>query len=395
MFFPTGYMPIYNPSLEHPLDFNHLASPESVGMSPAGVHRILQVFEDQLARGLHPGAQLVVLRYGQVVVDFARGIANLHRNTPVLPSTPFLTWSTSKPFTAMCIHQLGEQGKIDLDSPIAHYWPEFGCKGKETATVRHALLHQAGIPMRGLYTQVILWSRWNLVTRNVAALRAEYPPGTRTAYHAVNFGFILGEIVRRVSGLPIRVYLHGNFLQPIGLKNTALGLPVAWRSRAAGIYSGEKEQNGAVFLFNLPRIRRAVIPAATLHSTARDLAAFFQMLVNGGMYAGQRYLNSETVQTAVTLGYEGLDQTIGHTLRWALGFQTGGLSPGEDPDLLSFGRQSTRRTFGHPGQRSCIAWADPDAHLVLAFVCNRLETMEGSRRRWAELANAAWDAVQN
>ena len=383
-----------NPTLHEPIDFSRCARPEEAGMNPLGVQHILQVYEEQFKRGRHPGAQLVVLHRGRVIVDRADGIANLRRKTPVLPSTPFMTWSTTKPFTAACIHKLVEEGKLDLDLPVAHYWPEFGCKGKESATVRHALLHQAGIPQRGLYTQIFLWSRWKLVTHNVARLRAEFAPGSRTAYHTVNYGFILGEIIRRISGQPVRVYLHEHFLQPLGLQNSALGLPGTWRKRAAGIYSGHKDQDGAVFVFNIPRIRGAVIPAATLNSTARDLAVFYQMLANGGVYAGERYLQSETIQAATRIGYEGPDLTIGKPMRWALGFHVGGVYKGGDPGLQPLGRCSTERTFGHAGQGSCIAWCDPQAQLVLAFTCNRLESSDGSQQRWAELANAAWEAVQ-
>jgi CubicO group peptidase (beta-lactamase class C family) len=383
-----------NPTLLHELDFNHPATSHAVGMSEAGVQNIQDVFEQQFKRRLHPGAQLVVLRHGRVVVDLAAGLANLRRRKPVTPETPFLTWSTSKPFTAMCIHHLAEAGLIDLDAPVATYWPEFGCKGKQSATIRHVLLHQAGIPIRGLYKQLFLWSRWNLVTRNIASLRAEYQPGTKTAYHTVNYGFILGEVVRRVSGRPVRVYLHEHFLQPLGLKSTALGLPPAWRSQAAGIYSGHKAQNGAVVIFNIPRIRGAVIPAATLHSTGRDLATFFQMLLNDGVYAGRQYVQTLTIRQATTLGYEGYDHTIARPMRWALGFQVGGTFGDNDPDLNIFGHASSLNTFGHAGQGSCIAWADRDQQLVLAFTCNRLSYLEGSQRRWAELSNAAWDAIE-
>lgn len=382
-----------NLTLTQAIKFTQAVKPDEAVVSKEGRQVITRTFYEQFGRGLHPGAQLVVLRHGQVVVDLAHGIANMRRKDPVLPTTPFLIWSTTKPFTAMCIHHLVEQGKICLDAPIADYWPEFGCKGKQNATVRHALIHQAGIPKRGLIFQMFLWPRWKLVSRNVARLKAEYKPGTQTAYHTVNFGFILGEIVRRVSGEPIRVYMHEHFLQPLGLTDTALGLPQTWRQRAAGIYSGHKEQNSPVFIFNLPRIRSAVIPAATLHSTARNLAIFFQMLLNGGIYGGRQYLQPQTIQNALTLQYEGPDQTIGRSMRWALGFHLGGEYPGNDLELQPLGRRSTIHTFGHAGQGSCIAWADPDAQLVLAFTCNRLLFQEDSQRRWAELANAVWEAI--
>jgi CubicO group peptidase (beta-lactamase class C family) len=284
-----------NPTVTVPITYGHEVAPSTAGMSEAGVRQIVEVFEGQLARGLHPGAQLVVLRHGQVVVDRAAGLANVRRSVPVMPDTPFLTFSCTKPFAGMCVHKLIEEGKVEWDAPVARYWPEFGCKGKETVTIRQTFLHQAGIPARGIYIQFLLWPSWRLVTRNVAGLPAEFLPGTKTAYHLVNAGFILGEVVRRVTGMPIQDYLRRTYFEPLGTRNSWLGLPRSESARAARLYCGSPDQRPAVLAFNLPPIRRAVVPAATLNSTARDMAVFYQMLINRGQYAGRRYLRPETV----------------------------------------------------------------------------------------------------
>jgi len=362
-------------------------------MTEAGVRRIGEVFDGQLAAGMHPGAQLVVLRHGQVVVDRAAGWADVRRRTPVTPETPFLTWSVSKPFTGMCVHRLIEEGRVELDARVAMYWPAFACRGKEGATIRHVFLHQAGVPVRGLHTQIPLWPHWELVTRNVAGLRAEFPPGTRTAYHMVNYGFILGEVVRRVTGQPIQDYLRQTYLAPLGMQHSWLGLPRGQWPRAARLYCGGSEQLGAVFVFSRRAIRGAVAPAATLNSTARDLAVFYQMLLNGGQYSGRRYVRPETIAAATTLGYEGPDDTIGLPMRWAYGFHLGGPIPGTDPAANGMGRGSTLRTFGHFGQASCMVWADPDADIVVAFTCNRLLNSAEVTARWRALSDAVWDAL--
>ena len=385
---------IHNPTLTTPIIFGREVPPASIGMSQAGVRRIVEIFEEQLGRGLHPGAQLVVLRHGQVAVDRAAGLADVRRKLPVTPDTPFLTWSCSKPFTGMCVHRLIEEGRVEWDAPVARYWPEFGCKGKESATIRHTFLHQAGIPRRGIYTQFLLWSNWEWVTRNVAGLPAEFPPGSRTAYHLVNYGFILGEVVRRVTGQPIQEYLRQTFLEPLGMRNSWLGLPAGEWSRAARLYC-DPAQRLAVFGFKWRRVRSAVMPAATLHSTARDLAVFYQMLLNGGQYAGRRYLQPETIAAATALGYEGYDATIGLHARWAHGFHLGGDIPANGPlGPSAMGKGSTLRTFGHNGQASCMAWADPDAEVVVTFVCNRLLDDAAVLARWKSLSDAVWDALE-
>jgi CubicO group peptidase (beta-lactamase class C family) len=385
---------MFNPSLDQPIIFQSEVNPTNVGMSSHGVNNIIKEFEFFYTQGLHPGAQLVILRYGQVVLDRVIGYSQPSRKHKIQPSTPFLVFSISKPFTAMCIHRMIEHGQLELDRPIAHYWPEFGCHAKETATVRHALLHQAGIPIRGLYTQVFLWPFWSAVTYQVANLKAEFPPGTRCAYHLVNFGFILGELVRRVSGSSIREYLYQNIILPLGLNDTRLGLTPDLRGREAGIYWGHVSQRSPALLFSLPPIRQAVVPAATLHSTARDLSIFFQMLLNGGRYAGIQHFAPKTIYAATALGYEGYDETIRTHMRWGMGFALGGSwEPGIKGGNL-YGDCSSPRTFGHAGQASSIVWADPDAQVVLAFTCNRLMDDQTVEQRYTRLANALWDALQ-
>ena len=364
------------------------------GLSEAGLERLAQVFDRQIADGLHPGAQLVVARRGQIVFERAGGWADVRRRAPVTLDTPFLVYSATKPFTAVCVHQLAERGQLDLDAPVARYWPEFGCRGKETATLRHALLHQAGVPRRGFYRQAFLWPDWERTMQSVARLDAEYPPGSSTAYHVVNYGFILGEVVRRVAGCPIQEYLRREFLEPLGMRNSYPGLPDNQRRRAASVYCGDWQQIGAAFIFNVPRYRRWFLPAASLNTTARDLATFYQMLLDGGQHGERRYLKPETIAEATALRWEGRDANSGMNMRWAMGFHLGGLSAFPDRDIRAMGRKSAARTFGHSGQGgSAFAWADPEADLVFAFVNNRLLGAVEAHLRFEVLANAVWDAV--
>jgi CubicO group peptidase (beta-lactamase class C family) len=380
-------------TITNKIEWGEEISPALVDMNESGVKKILDVYHSQLSEGLHPGSQLVVLRRGCVVVDRADGIANVRRKLKVTPDTPFNCFSISKPVTAICIHKLIEEGRIDLDAPIARYWPEFGTRGKETATIRHALLHQAGIPKRGLYAQVFLWANWGWVTHNVASLPAEFPPGSQSSYHFVNFGFILGEVLRRVTGKSIRTYLQENFLQGLELKNTTLGLPVKKQKEAAYIYSGDKDQDLTAFVFNVPFIRSALVPAATLNSTARELAVFFQMVLNQGTYAGKEYLKPETAARAVSLGYEGRDEGLGEGMRWGFGFDLGGSIRPTDPPRNSMGDKSSLATFGHIGQNCCIAWADSKADLVVSFTTNRILSGAKSKEMFHAISNAVWDAV--
>lgn len=381
-----------NPTVDRPLEWREV-DPTTVGMSRAGVYKIAAIFEEQFLKGWHSAAQLVVLKNGRVVLDRTIGVTKIGTTQSVTPSTPFQTFSCTKPVAAMCIHKLIDDGQLELDAPIADYWPEFGVKGKETATIRHALLHQAGVPAKGLYWQIPTWWDWEKVTARVAGLTAEYEPGSKTAYHVVNFGFILGEVLRRVTGLPIDEYMRQELFEPLGMENAYLGLPTKELERAAEVYWGAADQRNAVLLFR--RARTAVMPAATLNCSARDLAIFYQMMVNHGLYNGYRFVSPAAVEQAITMGSEGIDETLETFVRWAHGFGLGGPRPLDEngEDNSSLGRFSTVRTFGHNGQRSCIGWADIDQQIVVAFTCNQLMGEDESLARWQTIAEAVWTAV--
>jgi CubicO group peptidase (beta-lactamase class C family) len=385
-------MTLANPTFENPLDFSHETPPERVGMNAAAVRQLAATFERQVAEGQHPGAQLVVLRHGQVVLDRAVGIANTRRRTPVAPETPFLTFSVTKALTGLCVHQLIEQGKIDLEARIADYWPEFGCQGKEKATIRHAFLHQAGIPLGGLYRAGLLCWNWDWTARLVASLPAEFEPGTRCVYHLVNYGFILGEVIRRVSGLRPDGYMRRALFEPLGMVNSWLGLPRREFGRAAQIYLGHASQRLAVTFFRLPHVRGGVIPAASLNSTARDVAAFYQMLLNGGRYGGKTIVRPQTVAFARSVGLEKRDEHLGVDMAWAYGFHLGSDHP--NPNTPNgMGKGSSRRTFGHFGQATCLAWADPGADVAVVFLCNRLLGEPDVSLRWQAISDGVWDAL--
>lgn len=375
-----------------PLDFNTPTPPANVSINPQGLSQLEQLFYHQIdVEHLHPAAQLVVTRHGKVVLDLAYGQSR--GGSPVTPDTPFFTFSVSKAFTGVCIHRLIEAGQVEMDAPVAEYWPEFGQKGKETATIRHVFLHQAGIPAPHLYRQTLFWPFWRLVTWDIAHTPAIYHPGEKSAYHKVNYGFIFGEIVRRVTGQKIDQYLQEYFLDPLELKNTWMRIPRSELHRSPRLYSDHKNLDGAAFIFNRRLYRRALIPAASLHSTARDLAVFYQMLLNGGEYAGHRYLKEDTIWAAIAPGYQGLDHYLNLPVNWAYGFHVNQIHPGDDGGHpLDMGSGASLRAFGYFGMASCVVFADPEANLVFAFTCNRLLNKSGDRAQ--ALLHALWKAVK-
>lgn len=362
-------------------------------MIEPGFEKVGEVFDAILRREPRgTSAQVVVRRHGRMVVDLAGSAPS---TSPIDEDTPFLVFSVSKAFTSMAVMRLVEEGRVDLDAPIGRYWPGFAQRGKETATVRHALLHQAGIPAPHLRLQVFLWPFWNLVIRELELEPAQFPPGTQTGYHLVNFGFILGEVVRRVSGLPVDRYLRQTFFDPMGLKHTWMRIPASELRRCPKLVAVPEMQETAN-VFNLPIIRRALIPAACLHSSARGLADFFQMLLDGGEWKGKRYLKPETIALAAQTHYSGPDVYLKSEMNWGLGMIMGGDKAAEaEPRKQAQGWGSTNRTFSAMGMGTCMVWADPQAKLVTAFTTNSMLGDPEVGQRWAEISNAVWDSLVN
>ncbi|WP_436534022.1 serine hydrolase domain-containing protein [Actinoplanes sp. HUAS TT8] len=330
---------------------------EELGIAPRAVQTMIRMVA---ARGA--AAQLVVMRHGEVLLDWSFGVPR---------DVPFLLFSAGKPLVATLVHRLAEQGLLSLDAPLASYWPEFEFNGKDTITVRQVLQHRSGLPyVKSIYRDALLAPDWNRSVRALAGARAHHAPGQRPAYHTLSYGFLLGELIQRVTGMSLREVLHRLILQPLALRDTHLNAPprrVPMRHAPSG---GPRTLQWAA---NLGIARKAVIPAATVSSTARDLAVFYQAML------GSRLLSADTVAGACAPSTSGeVDQVLGNRIRWSEGFQLGGHE--NDPDRpRPMGRLSSRRAFGHNGSNACLGWADPERDLVMVYLTNRLEgSPEGS-----------------
>lgn len=373
-----------------PIEFSPPPDPQAAGVDPQAAQKLADLFDRMIHEGLHPAAQMVVLKDGQVLFDRASGSFD---GKPVTEETPFYCFSVTKAFTAICVHKLIEDGQLSLDTRVADVWPAFGKKGKQEITIRQVFLHLAGIPAISRHDHIPFWPFWKLITSRVANLAPEYPPGSKMHYHALTFGFILGEVVRRVSGTPLDQFFQRHFSFPLGMKNSWMKIPPAQLSRSPRLISGCKDQNNLVRVFNLAPIRKALIPAASLHSTARDLVVFYHMLVNDGSYAGRQYLKPETIRQAASLGFSGIDEMSQRLTYLGYGFHLGGRPTSQNEGESSLGARSTLQTFGHMGNRSSMAWGDFNHRLAVAFTCNRLLETEANRQRWVSLNNAVWDML--
>lgn len=359
-----------------------------------GFEAAARVFDEQIRRGLHFGAQIEVWHGDRRVLSRWGGFRDSRGARPVKVDTPFAVYSATKALTAACVHKLADEGRLDLDAPVAGYWPEFAARGKGGITVAHILLHQAGIPAQADFPELLSWLVPGGGARRAAAREPQHLPGEKTIYHAFTGGFVLGEVIRRVSGLSAADYLRKEFLEPLGMRESFPGLPIRELCRASGIYTADPAQVGAALVFSNPLYRSLYLSAASLNTSARDLARFYRMLCAGGELDGRRYLSRAAVERATALRWDGPDAQSGMRIRWAPGFGLGGYSPFPDRDIRHMGRGATERTFGHSGQGGCaFGWADPPSGLVFAFTCNRFQDIPGAHLRFQELADACWEGI--
>jgi CubicO group peptidase (beta-lactamase class C family) len=325
------------------------------------------------------------------VVDLWGGLADTAGGRPWQEDTICLVFSAAKGPTATCIHRLVETGQLDIDLPIAHYWPEFGCNGKQGITTRLVLSHQAGLAaVDGDLTleQVLAWEP---VVAAIAAQAPDWEPGTRHGYHARSFGWILGELIRRISGESPGAYLARHICAPLGLRYW-VGLPaqelphcatlvppeggsdtvaalLGADSLTARVMSGPSGLFGYNEMWNRPEVLAAEMPSSNGVGDARSLARFYAALIDA--VDGVRLLGEEQLARACVQQVRGPDAVIFHETCFGLGYALQpALAPGAGP-----------HSFGHPGAGGCLAFADPDAQLGFAYVMNAMQfNLEGDPR---------------
>ena len=318
----------------------------------------------RLVRGRRGATRLLVLRSGRRYLDERVGCR---------PDSLFWLFSAGKPFIAVLVHRLAEQGRIALDAPVADYWPEFARSGKRDVTVRRVLQHRSGLAVATTSVgDALAMTHWSRSVHRIERARLRWPVGAVPAYQYLAFGFILGELVQRATGQPFADVLRAELLEPVGLRDTYLGVPESELHRCVPIRGTTPVGRVAALDLNRPSLRRAVIPAAGISSTAEDVARFYSMLLAGGTIDGTRILSPDTVTRMLRPSSNGeLDRYAKAPVRWSEGFQLGGARHAAG-FISPLGELSSKQAFGHNGSNCCVAWADPTRDLVFVHLTNRL-----------------------
>jgi CubicO group peptidase (beta-lactamase class C family) len=373
-----------------------IADPGSAGMDGARLARLSAKFRQLHAADAFPGGQLVVRRHGRLVINEAVGHARGVRcdeGAPVAVTahTPFPTHSCGKPLAAIVIALLEERGKLDINAPIAEVFPEFAKNGKQQITTLDVLTHRSGILMPHLAGRLELWNDRAAMLEELIKVAPKYPRGT-LAYQPGEYGWILSEVVRRVTGRSLADYFTEELATPLGLPALRFGLAGRaldtlayqyWFGPERVMIGGFNAADRFEELTNARLYFDSLNPAFTLVSDAASLAAFYDFLVGGGKTpAGKQLISERTLRRYTTRQVAGFDRSLKLYLALGRGFQMGTLTPS------FYGWWNTAQCFGHAGVFSCLAFGDHASGISAAIFTNGNRGIGDVMKRFIPLAHA-------
>ena len=353
-------------------------------------------FADNLAKGVDHGAAVCVTAGGETVVDLWGGFADVAGVRPWQRDTIINVYSTTKTVTALVALLLADRGELDFDAPVATYWPEFAAGGKHGVKVRHLMSHSAGLPAWREPMRTEDLYDWAKATTLLAAQTPEWEPGTACGYHGLTQGYLVGEVVRRITGRSLGTVLRDELALPLHA-DFHIGLPASAEARVAELVAPPDGPPPELAVTDLQRRvgtnpgpevaevnshawRAAEIPAVGGTGNARSVARLHTVLANGGVAGGRRFLSEAGCRRALDLQIEGRDLVLGMTVRYGMGFALGNqLMP--NPGTVYWG--------GYGGSLTIV---DLDARMTFCYVPNKMAGVVADLRGF-ELAMTAWAAA--
>ena len=372
---------------------------------------VAELVAAQIESGEHHGVAVAIRHRGEPVADFWGGtrgtLAEPDAEQPWTADTMALSYSTTKGIASTALHMVMERTGVAYDTLVADVWPEYS-KGRSAAkastTIRHVLCHEAGVPqIRGEVPDVTDMADFDAMVSMVERLEPLWQPGTKNGYHAVNFGWLVGELVRRLDGRTIDVVIAEEIAGPLGLDGLFVSTPPAEHGRVAPVRGlsfdeGDVDRLAALLppdnllvralapegdmqaFVNSPAGLEAVAPAWSGVFTARSLATVYAALERGGALGDVRLLTTDTIATITAVQNKRPDLVLFFPMHWRLGYMGGGSewSPAGP----------NRAAFGHSGLGGSVAFADPAAEISMAITLDRLEVelLAGPRIRAAVTA---------
>ncbi|MDF1663402.1 MAG: serine hydrolase [Planctomycetota bacterium] len=376
--------------------------PREVGLSKEDVDTIWQSVQSLYQSRTNPAVALCLRRRGKILINRAIGHARGNEPgtdgqspVPIKTSSLFNLFSASKAITAMVIHHLDDKGLLHIDDSVAEYLPRFTSHGKSEVRIRHLLNHRAGLPRLPGRLDVAVLEDWDYLIESLCDAKLVSKPGGRLAYHALTSGFIMGEIVWRITGKSIRDYLKETMLDPLEIShlnygvprnrvnevvpNTVTGAPIPWPlsmiiKRALGV-----NMNEAIAASNHPSFLSGIVPSGNIVGTAEETCRFYQMLLDGGRWKDHSIFDLRTIRRAISeQSYLEPDYTLGFPVRYSLGFMLGSnyISP--------YGLWSSR-AFGHIGLSNVVAYADPERDISVSLMTSGKAILHTGALPWIKV----------
>ena len=382
------------------------------GHVAAGFEPVFDAFEENFAVRGEVGAEFCAYVAGECVVNIWAGMATPDR--PWAEDTLVFLFSVTKGPTALVAQILADRGLMDVDAPIATYWPEFAAQGKDLALVRHILSHTLGLPSFPGYWDLVSaddaagWHRNDEIAARLAAAPLAWEPGTNFGYHSMSYGWLVGELVRRIDGRTLGTFFADEVARPLGL-DLWIGLPVEQHGRVArllrdpdpaaellkALWAPDNPAGAALFvgperrspvdLANDPDLWTAEAPAINGIGDARSVARMYAMLAGGGALDGVRIVSEESVFAHSAEQARGTDAVFGGASRVALGYgrsTPGGLSLGPNDEA-----------FGMQGIGGAVGYADPVAEVGFGYAMNQTYMEPGTDRRPRALTGALYRCI--
>jgi CubicO group peptidase (beta-lactamase class C family) len=372
---------------------------ETSGLCPPRFAAVREVFDSHFAQGLELGARFSVAIEGEIVIDLMGGFADRAQTRPFGAGALTPLFSTTKAVAALMIARLVGQGRLTYETPVAEMWPDFAAAGKGALTVGQVLSHQGGLCGLEAPWTPAEWLDWDATCARLAAMAPLWPPASASGYHPVTYGYLAGEIFRRVDGRTLGTALREDIAEPLGL-DLWIGLPDAEHARCAEMRRppampdlGEiTVPKRLAFLspWSSPGgvpvdvYRRAEIPSANGHATAPALARLMAILACDGLVGSERVLPPGLAAEASRQRIVGKDLVLPYDISWGAGFI-------RNQGLWLYGPGA--QTFGHSGWGGSCAFADPERGLSGAYVMNRQSAELIADRRSRALIAAVYDAL--
>jgi CubicO group peptidase (beta-lactamase class C family) len=352
---------------------------------------LVGILQESLDSGGDVGASVAVIDKGDLVVDIWGGYADAAKTAPWNSDTIVNVWSTTKTMTFVVALMLADHGGLDFHAPVAKYWPEFAANGKESIEVRHLMGHTSGLSGWGASIKAEDLADWEFCTSALAAQEPWWTPGTASGYHALTQGYLIGEVVRRITGTTIGQFFQSEVANVLDA-DFHIGLPESDESRVSFVippppidFSNVPTDSIAYRTFTSPALdptmtherwwRSAEIPAANGHGNARSVATIQQIIANRGEANGHRFFSEQTSDSIFETQAHGVDLALGQETHFGMGYGLASATTPLGPRACYWG-----------GYGGSVIIMDQDAQLTVAYMMNKMQASLSADSRGTNLA---------